>query len=85
MLASAVIVQSDVVIRATAEAFLQRGYRVRGVTRDAAKGTLLQAKFDSAFGHGQFELVAIQDAAQPGAYKAALEGASGLVHLASDT
>ncbi|WWD22592.1 hypothetical protein CI109_107085 [Kwoniella shandongensis] len=69
---------------ATVNALISRGYKVRGVTRDVSKTKPLTDKIDNLYGPGKIEFVETGDYAQPDAYKAALEGTAGIVHLAVD-
>lgn len=53
---------------------LERGYRVRGTVRDAAKAAWAQEFFDTRHGSGKFELVSVPDTSKPEAIKAVLPG-----------
>ncbi|TPX14549.1 uncharacterized protein E0L32_005241 [Thyridium curvatum] len=66
---------------------LRRGYRVRGTVRDLAKCEpwLAGELFADYARAGAFELAGVPDIAAPGAFARAIEGASGIVHVASVT
>ena len=53
---------------------LERGYRVRGTVRDAAKSSWLQGLFDKRHGSGKFELAGIPDYTKVEAYTDVLRG-----------
>ncbi|KAL9613932.1 MAG: hypothetical protein Q9167_001546 [Letrouitia subvulpina] len=61
---------------------LERGYRVRGTVRNAAKASWLQELFDRRHGSGKFELVSIPDYAKPEAFNSVLKDVSGIIHTA---
>ncbi|KAK7967038.1 aldehyde reductase [Apiospora aurea] len=69
---------------ATAEQALQWGFRVRGITRDPSKLLGLKAKFDSAFGEGQFGVGRVEDMTRPESYAPHLQDVAGILHIASD-
>lgn len=64
----------NLIFSSVADVLLSRGYKVRGVTRDASKAEPLKLKVEKLYGPGLLSFVEVNDAAQPGAYKAALEG-----------
>ncbi|KAI1811310.1 hypothetical protein GGS20DRAFT_563628 [Poronia punctata] len=66
-----------------ANQFLERGFRVRGTVRDAAKNVWMTNLLDSQYGKGQFELFPLRDMAAPGAFDEAVKGVSAVVHSAS--
>ncbi|KAJ9640951.1 hypothetical protein H2199_005619 [Coniosporium tulheliwenetii] len=66
-----------------ADQFLAAGYKVRGTARDVQKSKWLAELFDSKYGSGKFELVAVEDMTAEGAFDEAVKGVSGVVHLAS--
>ncbi|UNI19297.1 hypothetical protein JDV02_005490 [Purpureocillium takamizusanense] len=68
-----------------ADKLLAAGYAVRGTTRDAAKHAWLAALFDDRYGKGRFELHGVPDMAAEGAFDQVLQGASGVINIASDT
>ncbi|ORY35589.1 hypothetical protein BCR39DRAFT_510931 [Naematelia encephala] len=68
----------------TVDALISRGFKVRGVTRDVAKTQPLKDKIEVLYGPGKIEFVQIEDATKPDAYLAALQGTTGLIHLAVD-
>jgi len=69
---------------AVAQQLLKDGYIVRGATRSIPKAEPLKQKFDAEFGEGLFHLVQVENFATPGAYDAALQDVSGVVHVAGD-
>jgi len=69
---------------AVAQQLLKDGYQVRGATRSLSKVEPLKRKFDAEFGEGRFHLVHVEDFAKPGAYDEALNGVSGVIHVAGD-
>jgi uncharacterized protein YbjT (DUF2867 family) len=56
------------------EAFLTAGYKVRGTARSVAKISTLQAMWDKKYGAGAFEVVIVEDFANPGAFDDAIKG-----------
>jgi nucleoside-diphosphate-sugar epimerase len=67
----------------TADQFLHYGYKVRGTTRDAAKGAWLSDLFAKKYQPDAFELVGVPDMGIPDAYSEAMKGVSAVVHLAA--
>jgi len=63
---------------------VSKGFKVRGVIRSDAKAQPLKEKIEKLYGPGHLEFVKAPDAEKPGAFKSALEGASGFIHLAVD-
>ncbi|KAL3961453.1 hypothetical protein ACCO45_002976 [Purpureocillium lilacinum] len=68
-----------------ADQLLAAGYTVRGTTRDAAKNAWLADKFAERYGKGRFELHGVPDMAAEEAFDRILDGASGVINIASDT
>jgi nucleoside-diphosphate-sugar epimerase len=56
---------------------LKRGYQVRAVVRDTAKGEYVQSKFPGA------KYVIVKEMNEPGAYDEAVKGVDAVVHVAS--
>ena len=54
---------------------LERGYRVRGTVRNAAKASWLQELYARRHGSGKFELASIPDYTKPEAFADVLKGA----------
>ncbi|SPO02021.1 related to flavonol reductase/cinnamoyl-CoA reductase [Cephalotrichum gorgonifer] len=67
-----------------ADQLLSAGYLVRGTTRDPTKSSWLPTFFDNKYGKGKFDLITVVDTAEAGAFDSALEGVSGVIHVASD-
>ena len=64
--------------------FLQRKYKVRGTVRDLAKSSWLKEElFATEAANDLFELVQVEDMASPHAYRSALSGVNGVVHIAT--
>ncbi|GFP58820.1 ketoreductase adrE [Trichoderma asperellum] len=61
---------------------LELGYNVRGTVRD--KKPWLDEFFEKKYGKGRFESVAVKAIEEVGAFSTAADGASGVVHVASD-
>ncbi|KAL9044149.1 MAG: hypothetical protein Q9214_002692 [Letrouitia sp. 1 TL-2023] len=53
---------------------LERGYRVRGTVRNAAKASWVLELYNSRHGSGKFELASIPDYTKPEAFTDALKG-----------
>ncbi|OCF42692.1 dihydrokaempferol 4-reductase [Kwoniella heveanensis CBS 569] len=66
----------------TVQAFLERGYNVRGTVRSAEKGEYLKNLFKDEK-KGEFEYVIVEDIAQDGAFDEAVKGVNGVAHMAS--
>ncbi|KAK0886970.1 hypothetical protein LTR02_017661 [Friedmanniomyces endolithicus] len=66
-----------------ADQLLQAGYQVRGTVRSQDKANWLYALFDSIYAKGKFEAVTVPDMVADGAFDDAVQGVSGIVHLAS--
>ncbi|KAH7359458.1 hypothetical protein B0T11DRAFT_227403, partial [Plectosphaerella cucumerina] len=62
---------------------LQRGYRARAVTRTAMQAEKINAAISVQPYHKQLEFVTVPDLALNGAFDGVLDGADGLVHVAS--
>ncbi|ERF76571.1 hypothetical protein EPUS_05844 [Endocarpon pusillum Z07020] len=60
---------------------LQRGYRVRGTVRNAAKASWVQELFDKRHDRGKFELTTISDYTKPEAFTEVLKGHPGAAAL----
>ena len=56
-----------------ANEILRAGYKVRGITRSAAKGDLCKEAFEK-YGKDAFDYVVVQDSLAPSAYDEALKG-----------
>ncbi|KJZ74984.1 hypothetical protein HIM_05470 [Hirsutella minnesotensis 3608] len=67
-----------------ADQFLQYGYNVRGTVRDVAKSEWMHSHFETAYGKGRFDLVAVSDVSAEGALSDAIKGVSAVVHVASN-
>lgn len=67
-----------------ADQALAAGFRIRGTTRSLHRNAWVQEYFKNKYGSEVFELVEVPDMTVEGAFKSALEGASGFVHVASD-
>jgi len=74
----------DDFFRAIANYLLSCGFRVRGVTRNVARAQPLASKMEKVFGTNLIDFVEVDDPVQPDVYLSALQGASGLIHLAVD-
>lgn len=57
-----------------ADQLLHQGYKVRGAVRDAIKHQWLAQLFSQKYGAGKFELVAVKDMREPGAFDDAVLG-----------
>lgn len=66
-----------------AEQLIIAGFKVRGTSRSSAKAQWLVDYLEKKFGGGKIDLVEVPDMVRDGAYDAAVEGVSGIVHLAS--
>jgi len=66
-----------------ADQALQYGYRVRGVVRDLEKAHWLEDFFAAKYGQGAYEPFLAPDQGTKGALDKAMEGVSGVVHVAS--
>ncbi|KAK3675607.1 hypothetical protein LTR78_004691 [Recurvomyces mirabilis] len=62
---------------------LQHGYRVRGTVRDERNAMSLAKYFESKYGAAQFQPAIVPDMVVQGAYSAAVQGCTGVVHSAS--
>ena len=56
------------------ELLVQKGFRVRGVGRNAAKSLLFKEKLDSTYGKGTFEFVEVADFTVEGVFDNAIQG-----------
>lgn len=64
--------------------FLDRGYRVRGTTRDVSKAPWLKTSlFKSQTEAGFFEVASVPDLAAPGVFDQAMKGVSAVLHVAT--
>lgn len=59
-----------------ADQFLRLGYKVRGTTRKPEKNAWLSKLFDSKYGPGKFEFVAVPDMEADEAFDRATKGTS---------
>jgi len=57
-----------------ADQLLAAGYSVRGTTRDVAKSLWMKLLYDRKYGGGKFEVVAVPDIGQAGAFDETLKG-----------
>ncbi|KAG8526532.1 uncharacterized protein KY384_008732 [Bacidia gigantensis] len=64
---------------------LERGYRVRGSVRNAAKSSFLNELYSKRHGDGKFELIGIADYMKPEGYTEALKDVTGVIHTVGDT
>ncbi|KAK8844519.1 hypothetical protein IAR55_006365 [Kwoniella newhampshirensis] len=76
--------QGDTVLVTGATGLIGSGFKIRGVTRDVGKTKPMKDIIDQMYGPGKIEFVQVNDPYPVDAYKAALEGTSGLIHLAVD-
>ncbi|KAK7957347.1 uncharacterized protein PG986_006569 [Apiospora aurea] len=74
---------SGLIGSATAKEALQRGFRVRGITRDPSKLLELHSAFDQDFGH-RFQVCDLDDLTKAESYATHIQGVSGVIHIASD-
>ncbi|KAF7977686.1 hypothetical protein HWV62_2932 [Athelia sp. TMB] len=65
------------------DAFLAKGYRVRGSTRSASKLAPLQEFWGAKYGPGRFQIAVVEDMAIKGAYEEALKDVAGVIHVAA--
>jgi len=66
-----------------ADQFLKLGYKVRGTTRNPEKNAWISTLFDEKYGADNFELVAVPDMVEQGAFVQAVKGVSAVVHTAT--
>lgn len=66
-----------------ANQFLQHGFKVRGVVRNATKHSWLADRFHQNYGPDRFELWGIPDIAVEGAFDEAIKGVAAVAHTAS--
>lgn len=66
-----------------AQEALEIGYKVRGGVRSVEKAAWLQAHFDKSF-PGQYSQVEIADVSDIDAFKAAIKGVAGVIHVAAN-
>lgn len=57
-----------------ADLLLKSGYKVRGSVRDPAKTIWMKEHFDSRYGEGNFEIVAVDNLTKEGAFDKAMQG-----------
>ncbi|KIW21283.1 hypothetical protein PV08_01863 [Exophiala spinifera] len=62
---------------------LLAGYHVRGTVRNTKRADWMIEYFNTKYGAGKFDLVEVQQMADPGAFDNAVQGASGVIHLAT--
>jgi nucleoside-diphosphate-sugar epimerase len=65
------------------EELLAAGYKVRGTSRSADKARFLTNLMERKFGKMKLEIVEVADMISDNAYEEAVQGVSGIVHLAS--
>ncbi|KAM0720638.1 hypothetical protein Q7P37_004775 [Cladosporium fusiforme] len=65
------------------EELIAAGYKVRGTSRNHTKAQFLVDYIEKKFGGGKLELVDVPEMAAENAYDEAVQGVSGIVHLAS--
>jgi nucleoside-diphosphate-sugar epimerase len=68
---------------AVAKELLQAGYKVRAPIRNVDKGQLISEVFHKDYGTDAFSTILINDMAEPGTFTQAMEGCSGVAHVAS--
>lgn len=61
------------------------GYKVRAPIRNAEKGKIVSDVFDKKHGPDLYTTILIDNMAEPGALKEAMEGCLGVIHVMSDT
>jgi len=66
-----------------ADQFLEAGYRVRGTAREVSKVDAIKKTFDSKYGVGKVEVVAVPDITVEGAFDEAVKGVYAVAHVAS--
>lgn len=71
--------------RAIVELLVQKGFRVRGVGRSAARAALFKEKLESNYGKGTFEFAEVADLTAESAFEVALQGAQLKLAYASHT
>ena len=59
---------------AIVELLIQKGFRVRGVGRSAARAALFKEKLESNYGKGTFEFAEVADQTTESAFELALSG-----------
>ena len=67
----------------TANQLLEDGYNVRGTVRSLEKADWLYNLFDNKYGRGRFEAVVVPDMSVNHAFDDAVQGVSGICHMAS--
>ncbi|KAH8684064.1 hypothetical protein BGZ61DRAFT_507595 [Ilyonectria robusta] len=67
-----------------ADQLLESGFNVRGTVRDVQKAAGLVERWETKFGRGRIELVIVKDITVPEAFDSAVEGVSGIAHVASN-
>ncbi|KAH7101351.1 hypothetical protein BKA62DRAFT_830167 [Auriculariales sp. MPI-PUGE-AT-0066] len=70
---------------AIVDLLLQRGFRVRGAGRSAARAAEFTAHLTKTYGEGVFEFVEVPDLAVSGVFDAHLQDVTGILHVATDT
>jgi nucleoside-diphosphate-sugar epimerase len=68
-----------------ADQLLKAGYRVRGTTRDPAKGSWLTDLFHHKYQNNAFSFSQVEDITKRGAFDTAVQDVQGIIHSASDT
>ncbi|KAH7106582.1 hypothetical protein BKA62DRAFT_826087 [Auriculariales sp. MPI-PUGE-AT-0066] len=69
---------------AITDLLLQRGFRVRGVGRSAAKAAPFADHLNTKYGAGAFEFAEVADYTISGAFDSVLQGVTGVVHVATE-
>ncbi|KAL4860831.1 hypothetical protein BDV12DRAFT_204653 [Aspergillus spectabilis] len=62
---------------------LAAGWRVRGTVRERKRTEWLSEHFDEKYGEGKFTTVEVPDISVSGAFEDAVQGISGVIHVAS--
>ncbi|KAH7254328.1 uncharacterized protein BKA55DRAFT_689828 [Fusarium redolens] len=66
-----------------ANEFLQRGYNVRGTTRDTSRAAWIKDLFYQQYGKENFSLCPVADLTSPHAFDEVIKGVAAVVHVAS--
>ncbi|KAJ5578223.1 uncharacterized protein N7459_007187 [Penicillium hispanicum] len=66
-----------------ASQLLRLGYNVRGTVRDPFKSKWIEELYKVKYEDCKFELVQVEDATRPGAFHDAIQGISGVAHVAT--
>lgn len=65
------------------EELIAAGYYVRGASRNPTKARFLVDHIEKRFGKGHLEIIDVPDTIDEHAYDKAVEGVSGIVHIAA--